>query len=205
MAQRRERTRAEIVETALDVMGERGAAGLSLGEVAKRLGMQTPSLYGYYASKAALCDEMFAGGWRDLNDAMTSHHERLRQLTSIDELKGEIHAGLDVYVRWALGHAPVAQLMFWRPIPGWQPGAEAFAPAVEALTSVTSSLAGLQARGLLRAEADVEEMTSALTVLASGVISQQLSNEPTASVSDGRHSRHLAALAEMFHQRYAAR
>lgn len=204
MADRRARTRDEVVQTALDVMRERGAAGLSLGEVAKRMGLQTPSLYGYFPSKAALCDEIFARGWRDLNDAMAVPYVRLAQLLEGDDLRPLLRACLEVYVTWALENAPTAQLMFWRPIQGWEPGKKAFAPAVAALAATESSVADLQARGLLRADAEVEEMTSILTVLGSGVISQQLSNEPGVRVEAGRHSRHLTALAEMFNQRYAA-
>lgn len=200
---RQARARTEIVETALEVMSERGAAGLSLGEVAKRMGMQTPSLYGYYPSKAAVCDEIFARGWRELNDAMTPSYERLAQLVHGDDLTPQLRAGLEVYVGWALEHAAAAQLMFWRPIQGWEPEQEAFAPAVEALAAIAASLGALQGRGLLRAEADIEEMTSVLTVLGAGVITQQLSNEPDVPPRDGHHSRHLNALAEMFTQRYA--
>ena len=42
---RREETIREIVEVAVELMGEHGAAGLSLGDVARRMGMRTPSLY----------------------------------------------------------------------------------------------------------------------------------------------------------------
>lgn len=203
MNARQSRTRTEIVETALKVMSERGAAGLSLGEVANRMGMKTPSLYGYYASKAALCDEIFSRGWRELNDAMTGPYEQLTHLGQGEDVGPQLLSALEVYVRWALEHAAAAQLMFWRPIQGWEPGQEAYTPAVEALASVANTLGGLQGRGVLRADADVEEMTSVLTVLGSGVITQQLSNEPAVPLGDGRHSHHLPALAEMFLQRYA--
>ena len=200
---RQERTRAEIVETALEVMRERGAAGLSLGEIAKRMGLQTPSLYGYFVSKGALCDEIFARGWRELNEAMAAHYQQLAELAAGEDLVPHFRAGLSVYIGWALENAAAAQLMFWRPIQGWEPTGEAFVPAIQALADVATSLADLQRRGLLRADADVEEMTSVLTLLGSGVISQQLSNEPNVPAEQGRHSRHLVALAEMFSQRYA--
>ena len=61
---RRQRTTDEVLATALAVMNDAGASGLSLGEVAKRMGMRTPSLYGYFPSKAAVCDELFARGWQ---------------------------------------------------------------------------------------------------------------------------------------------
>ena len=70
VAERRGRTTERIVAAALDVIGEEGAAGLSLGEVARRVGMRTPSLYGYFASRADLCDELFRRGWADFGGAV---------------------------------------------------------------------------------------------------------------------------------------
>ena len=63
---RREETIREIVDVAVELMGEHGAAGLSLGDVARRMGIRTPSLYGYFDSKNALYDAVFERGWRQL-------------------------------------------------------------------------------------------------------------------------------------------
>lgn len=51
----------------MDVMGEHGVAGLSLGEVSRRVGIRPPSLYVYFPSKHAVYDELFARGWGLLN------------------------------------------------------------------------------------------------------------------------------------------
>jgi AcrR family transcriptional regulator len=60
---RRHRRRQETVEQVLDVavavMAEQGVAGLSLGEVARRMGIRPPSLYVYFDSKNALYDAIF--------------------------------------------------------------------------------------------------------------------------------------------------
>jgi AcrR family transcriptional regulator len=47
---RRAQTIEEIVDVALELIAREGAAGLSLGEVARRMGMRTPSLYGYFSA-----------------------------------------------------------------------------------------------------------------------------------------------------------
>ena len=49
-ARRRQETISEILDIALDVMTEEGVNGLSLAEVARRLGVQPPSIYKYFAS-----------------------------------------------------------------------------------------------------------------------------------------------------------
>ncbi len=46
--------RAEVMEAALALVAERGVAGASLRELARRLGMSQPSLYHYFESKEAL-------------------------------------------------------------------------------------------------------------------------------------------------------
>ena len=51
---RHEESADEVLDVALEIMGEAGAAGLSLGEVARRMGVKPPSLYVYFPSKAAL-------------------------------------------------------------------------------------------------------------------------------------------------------
>src|SRR5918999_5092305 len=66
--ERRERNREQVVAAILDaaraVMRERGVAGLSLREVARRVSMQAPSLYEYFPGKAALYDALFLAGFR---------------------------------------------------------------------------------------------------------------------------------------------
>jgi len=38
-------------------------------------------------------------------------------------------AGLEASGRWLLANPAIAQLMFWRPVPSFEPSPEAFAPA----------------------------------------------------------------------------
>ena len=193
--ERRRRTIDEVVATALEVMAETGAAGLSLGEVAKRMGIRTPSLYGYFASKAALCDELFARGWREVGAVMESSYD---DLAAGDDAAGRLLANISTFVGWALDHRAQAELMFWRPIPGWEPAPEAYAAAVRLSDDMHGALRVLQRRRLLRADADVEEMGRVITVLSTGVISQQLSNEPGVPLGRGRFTGELGRLVAMF-------
>src|SRR5205807_2173954 len=65
-AERRESTRAEILEAAWELARTQGLAGLSLRDVARKIGMRPPSLYWYFDSKQAIYDEMFAQANRQL-------------------------------------------------------------------------------------------------------------------------------------------
>lgn len=192
---RREQTIHEIVATSLDVMAESGAAGLTLGEVAKRMGMRTPSLYGYFPSKAALCDELFARGWQEVGAVMQGIYA---DLARSDDAAGQLLQSLTTFVGWALEHRAQAELMFWRPVPSWEPAPDAYTAAVDLVGAMHGALATMQRRGLLRADATVEEMGRVVTVLSTGVISQQLSNEPGTPLADGRFTGDLPRLVAMF-------
>lgn len=198
VADRRARTIDTIVEAAREVIGEEGAAALSLGEVARRVGMRTPSLYGYFAGRADLCDELFRRGWTDFGAALT--HLVPEEDTDLLALLGE---AMDVSVGWALAHPAEAQLMFWRPIAGWQPSASAFVPAEATITHAATALAGAQQLGLLDARTDPDELVQVWAALVAGVISQQLSNEPGVQIHDGRTSRHRAVLVRMYVDHYS--
>ena len=196
---RRARTVDEIVGTALAVMTESGAAGLSLGEVARRMGLRTPSLYGYFDSKAALCDEIFRRGWQDL---LTTVAPQLALRSA--PLTGHVERVMRAVVDWALRHPAHAQLMFWRPVAGWEPSPVAYAAARAFLAASASALEGLADEGRLEAGADIAEMSHVLTILTSGVISQQLSNEPGVSLARGSYAATLPRLAAMFTSAYGA-
>src|ERR1700690_2582133 len=64
-ARRRQETIEEILDIAEAVMAEEGVNGLSLAEVARRLGVQPPSLYKYFPSLMAIYDAIFERGQID--------------------------------------------------------------------------------------------------------------------------------------------
>ena len=59
---RRQETIEEILDVAIELMATEGVAALSLSAVARRLGMQPPSLYQYFPSKMAIYDALFQRG-----------------------------------------------------------------------------------------------------------------------------------------------
>lgn len=196
---RRRQTIEEILDVAAQVMAEQGAGGLTLGEVARRLGIRSPSLYVYFASKHALYDALFARGWRAVLEEMAPHEQRL---ATTEDLPGAALAMAQDFARWAVEHPAYAQLMFWRPVPGFTPSPEAYAPALEAMARTTAAFATYQERGLLRPDVELEEVVGAWTVLIGGVISQQLSNAPTEPFASGSFTRLLPRLVAMFLAHY---
>src|ERR1700745_6799 len=61
-ARPRRQTTAEILDIAAEVMTEEGVNGLSLAEIARRLGVQPPSLYKYFPSLMAVYAQLFRRG-----------------------------------------------------------------------------------------------------------------------------------------------
>ncbi len=76
-ARRRQETIREILDIARDVMTTEGVNGLSLAEVARRLGVQPPSLYKYFPSLMAIYDALFLEqGNANIVDAMRAAWRR---------------------------------------------------------------------------------------------------------------------------------
>src|SRR5215213_2162615 len=61
-ARRRQETIEEILTIAADVMTEEGVNGLSLSEVARRLGVKPPSIYKYFDSIMGIYNALFERG-----------------------------------------------------------------------------------------------------------------------------------------------
>ncbi len=202
---RREETIREIVDVAVELMAEHGAAGLSLGDVARRMGIRTPSLYGYFDSKNALYDAVFERGWRQLGADLTPRWTFANgsgPRMSRAELADFALAAANGFARWGIEHPAYAQLMFWRPVPGYQPSAAAYQPAVEVFVQGLEAFEGLRRRGLLRADVDVQAAFRQWTVLIAGVVSPQLSNAPHEPFDGGTFTSGLPELVAMFLQFY---
>lgn len=179
-AERREATRAEILDAAWSLVGEHGLAGLSLRDLAAAIGMRAPSLYSYFESKHAIYDAMFAQGARE-------YLEQQALLPRTDDPVTDIARGLEFYVSFSMTNPARHQLLFQRTIPGFIPSRESYALAVQGLEAARERLV---AHGM-----DDDAALDMLTALGSGLANQQLANDP----GGDRWSRLAREAAEMFH------
>jgi AcrR family transcriptional regulator len=179
-ARRRQETIEEILDIARDVMTEEGVNGLSLAEVARRLGVQPPSLYKYFPSLMAIYDAIFERGQID-------HLAELRGgMAGAEPGLPALIAGLEASGRWALANRAVAELLFWRPVPSFRPSEEAFAPSVEMVELQRRALADAVAAGQLGPSANEEDAIYVVSTLIVGVLSQAIANEPDLPWGEGR-------------------
>jgi AcrR family transcriptional regulator len=196
---RRQETMGEVLDVAVELMEVEGVAALSLSAVARRLGMQPPSLYQYFPSKMAIYDALFERGARQLRDA---HRAALATATTAEPFANDLIA-VSAFCRWCMEHQIYSQILFWRTIPGFEPSPEAFAPAQDTLQDLRDHLAAAVDAGRLHPDATSEEGIALYSSLTAGLLSQQIANEPDASFDDGRFIRLLPVVLEMFYQRYA--
>src|SRR4051812_24172176 len=132
-AERREATKAEILDAAWEMVRAEGLAALSLRDLARRVGMQAPSLYSYFASKHAIYDAMFAQGY-------TAFVERSVPPLTGDDLH-DLQAGMHSFVKFCTDDPVRYQLMFQRTIPGFTPSEASMELAVGGLSETGARLA----------------------------------------------------------------
>ena len=177
-AERREATKAEILDAAWELVRAEGLAGLNLSDLAAEVGMRPPSLYSYFDSKHAIYDAMFLQG----NLELLARYEALPEPT--DPAAG-LRAGGRLFVQFGVEDPARAQLLFMRTIPGFEPSQETYDVAVRI---VELSKARLDRCGI------PVEYFDLWTSLISGLVWQQIANEP----GGNRWARWVDDVVDMF-------
>ncbi|MFW0795065.1 TetR/AcrR family transcriptional regulator [Gordonia sp. CPCC 205515] len=184
----------EALGHASDIVIADGVGAVSISEVARRMGMKPPSLYKYFPSLHALYDALFARGQRLENDFVA---EAVRAVEP--GLQGLL-ARSEACIRWAMtrdGRA-FGPLLYWRPIPGFEPSPESFEPSVEMVDGFRSDVTEAVHRRELAPWADNDDTVRLLSTLVSGICSQQMANQPLASFEDGIFSSLTTSALTMF-------
>jgi AcrR family transcriptional regulator len=179
-ARRRQETIDEILDIAVAIMSEEGVNGLSLSEVARRLGVQPPSIYKYFPSLMAIYDELFLRG-------QSVHLDVMRDaMSTADPGLDALIAGLEASGRWLLANRAVAELLFWRPVPRFEPSPAAMAISQEMIDIQRAVLGDAVIAGQLGPGADSDEAVFLISTLIIGVLSQAFANEPDLEWGTGR-------------------
>src|SRR3954464_11892622 len=162
-AERREATKAEILDAAWELVRAEGLAALSLRDLAAMVGMRAPSLYSYFDSKHAIYDAMFHQG----NVELLTRHEAM---PTFDNPVDEFRANTQMFVGFTVEDPARAQLLFMRSIPGFEPSPESYAVAVR--------IVELGKERFKKLGVTKPEQFDLWTGLISGLSFQQIANEP---------------------------
>jgi len=180
----RQATIEEILEIAREEMREKGAAALSLGVIARRMGMKTPSLYNYFASKDAIYDALFKRGYEMY--AQISDERRRRGGTAVERIEN----GFLDYMRFAQENPDLYQIMFQRPIPGFVPSEESYAVSLEMLAKGHEEARSIAESGELDfGSLPVEDAINLMIALMHGLTEMHMANNPELPVGQGRYGK----------------
>jgi len=160
---RRQSARDAIVDAAWELVRADGLAALSIRDLAKRAGITTPTIYAYFDSKHAIYDAMFGRAAAEFADRMTEPY-------GSENPRDVLVAGVERFVEFCTTDPARYQLLFQRPIPGFSPSSESFAPAVRALDASRQRLA-------VNRIVDPRHLDM-WTALTTGLVDQQISNDP---------------------------
>jgi len=159
---RRQFARAAIVEAAWGAVHKEGLGALSIRDLARRAGMTTPTVYAYFESKNAIYDAMFG-------QAATAFASRMGEPYESGNPRQVLVDALARFVEFCTADVARYQLLFQRTIPGFEPSADSYAPAVEALAGSGDRL---RLNGVT--EARHRDMW---TAMLTGLVDQQISND----------------------------
>ena len=179
--ERREATKAEILEAAWELVRANGLAALSLRDLARAVGMQPPSLYSYFESKDAIYDAMYAQGAQQFVDGQAN-------MPVPDEPLAALKAVVHYFVEFCAADFARYQLLFQRTLPGFEPSPESFKISQDNLAELGAHLASL---GVTDPEA-----LDLFTALGTGLADQQISNDP----GGDRWIRLIDGAVEMFYE-----
>jgi len=160
---RRQSGRDAIVDAAWELVHEEGLVALSLRDLAARAGITTPTVYAYFDSKHAIYDAMFGR-------AATEFADRMAEPFETDETTAILVASVRRFIDFCTSDVARYQLLFQRMIPGFEPSAESYAPAVRALDAARERL--------LLSGVTQSRHLDLWTALLTGLVDQQVSNDP---------------------------
>jgi len=140
MTRRRSRSHTEMIEEikaiARQQMAIKGAAALSLGAIARALGLSTPALYRYFSNRDALVTALILDAYGDLSDQAEAAVDGIPDDAPSDRFVAVTQA----YRQWALQHPQDYVLIHGALFPGYQAPVEEVAGAAMRLVQLVVAI-----------------------------------------------------------------
>jgi AcrR family transcriptional regulator len=118
--QRTPELRERLLASAVDLLAEGGAAGLTARSLAARAETSAPALYELFGDKSGVIRELYFEGFRMLGEELGAVREG-------DDPIADIWALTTVYRRFIRTNRALAEVMFSRPFSDFAPGADELA------------------------------------------------------------------------------
>lgn len=125
-AQRRQHLEAEILRLGRRQLGEVGAPGVSVRQVARDLGMASSAVYRYVASRDELLTRLITESYESLGDFV----ERAEAAYPREDVRGRWFAVGHAMREWALSRPHDWALLYGTPVPGYAAPETTIGPAV---------------------------------------------------------------------------
>jgi AcrR family transcriptional regulator len=173
-------------------MREQGVANLNLNEIARRLGMQTPSLYEYFPNKMALYDHLFRLGTHLFREQMS----RLAAEQAPSPWY-QLEQVLTAYLQFAIDNPELFKLVYERHVPGFVPSDESMAAANASLEEGNQQLQLFLKAAELEPIANIEAMRDFFIALMHGITALHLANNPDQPIGTGRFGSLIPLVMQM--------
>jgi AcrR family transcriptional regulator len=188
----RQAVRRLVLDVASRLLEAEGPEALTMRRIAAEVGCSTSVLYTMFGGKSGVAEGLWREGFERLRQAM----ERVEAGDPLGRLTALGHA----YRSNALANRAYYAVMFQRPIPGFEPSAEAYADSLRPLHILVGAVADCLEAGVFRA-ADPTHVATVLWAAAHGAVSLELAGYEGAADAELRFQDLLAAAAAWFFAR----
>lgn len=169
-----------ILRVSREIMRAEGVAALNLHEVARRVGMSTPSLYNYFASKMAIYEAIFQRGMRAYRKSV----ERIRAEHAASS-QGRM-AAMNNFLSFAQENPELFHLLFERPVPGFEPS-RAGLDEIDKLIAISDEIVDEQvAAGEIHPDISPDQARDLFVAVMHGITAMHMANEPDLPPGEGR-------------------
>jgi AcrR family transcriptional regulator len=154
----RERIESAIRESARRQLASVGAAGISLRDIARELGVVSSAIYRYVPSRDALLTWLIVESYNSLGAAVEADAERTRRRSDARRWVSAANAVRE----WAIERPHDFQLLYGTPVPGYSAPPDTVEPGVRVTFALAAIVADARREGRLAEPAPGAELTRAL-------------------------------------------
>jgi AcrR family transcriptional regulator len=176
-------TRERTLAAAARLLGSEGTTGLSVRRIASEAGVSTIAIYHYFGGKDGILEALYQDGFQALEDALDAVPRTGDPIVDAEELAL-------AYCEVARSRPTYYEIMFSRPVPGFEPTDESVARAMKTWNAFYTNFERAEAQGRLTMSAS----DAALLVWSSGHGLLMLQLAGNALASDATEERFRGAL-----------